>query len=757
MTRAIAGERTAERFTWHILSAALDWIPPGSIKAYLVALAIVAAATALRLALPDWIAADHFVTLVPAIMLSSILCGPGAGTFSVLLSALAADYFLFLPLFSLDVWSARDRVALATFVVIGEAIVLVAGAMRSAVGRLQEANAALRVTFESSPDAVLVADAAGTIVATNKLTEQFFGFAREELIGRPVEMLLPVRARQRHVALRPAFRADNKPREMGAGIAVLGRRRDGEEFPVTIRLGPIRRRGKPMVIATIRDLSVEKAMLAALADNALPDALFIHNHAGRFIQVNQGACESTGYSREELLSMAVPDVDQDFDLQRAQAEWNRFKPGERATLYGHHRRKDGSTFPVEVNFGVLGDTNQRLYIAIVRDITKRMKLDERIRHLQKVELLGQLTSGVAHDFNNVMAAIVTSLELAQLQVGLSPAVQQLIDSGLSAALSGARLSHRLLAFARKQPVKIERLNVNEVISGMVDLLGSTLGSAVKIELRLAADIWPVATDRAQIEGALMNLAVNALDAMPEGGKLTIMTANRQVKDPASVDRHALPADYVVTTVTDTGIGMTPEVLRRAFEPFFTTKTEGRGTGLGLSIIEGFAKESGGFVSIESQPGQGTTVSISLPRTDSGGSSIARDATESGLPRGKETILVVEDVAELRSAAVGLIGSLGYRTLVAPDASAALVLLDDHPEIDLVFTDIAMPGGLRGDDLARRIQASSPRVKILLTSGHPPQQGSEPTALTEFPLITKPYRVKDLALALRGILEPERIS
>ncbi len=377
--------------------------------------------------------------------------------------------------------------------------------------------------------------------------------------------------------------------------------------------------------------------------------------------------------------------------------------------------KNGRVVPLSW-MGVWSEAEQQHFF-IGRDISDREETDKRLRQAQRMDAIGQLTGGLAHDFNNLLGIIIGNLDLLRLKGGIDTEQEELIGDAREAALRGADLTSRLLAFARRQPLQPERLAINALVAGTVGLLARTLGENIPITVDLADDLWPVLVDRAQLEASLVNLATNARDAMPRGGRLMITTANRSL-DAEYVAAHSELAagDYVMIEVSDTGTGMPSELLSQVFEPFFTTKEPGRGTGLGLSMVFGFVKQSGGHINVYSEPGQGTTFRLYLPR-DLAGSAIAAPPPETASPTagGSETVLVVEDNEGMRRITRRQLTSLGYRVIEAASAAAALRLLEAE-NVALLFTDIVMPGEMDGVELARTAMVRWPALKVVLTSG-----------------------------------------
>jgi nitrogen-specific signal transduction histidine kinase/ActR/RegA family two-component response regulator len=389
-------------------------------------------------------------------------------------------------------------------------------------------------------------------------------------------------------------------------------------------------------------------------------------------------------------------------------------------------------------------------------MTERIAAEERLRRSQQIEALGQLTGGMAHDFNNLLGIIIGNLDL--LRSGPKDRVDaaELTDEALDAALRGADLIRRLLAFARRQPLQPQRIAINDLVAGIVNLLSRTLGEQVETRLQLAPDLWQTVVDPAQLESAVTNLATNARDAMPKGGRLTIATSNRQLDEHYAAQYAGVTAgDYVAIEVTDTGIGMPPEVVSRVFEPFFTTKQLGKGTGLGLSMVFGFIKQSGGHINVYSEPGKGTTFRLYLRRAE-GEIAMSDHVAATVQPpahRGGETVVLAEDNEKMRTVAARQLTDLGYRVLEAKDASEALGLLMTAQPVQLLFTDIVMPGGMDGMDLAREAVTRHPDLKVLLTSGfHEARLDRDELPVRHMRLLSKPYRKQELARVIREVLD-----
>src|SRR5579871_15446 len=421
-------------------------------------------------------------------------------------------------------------------------------------------------------------------------------------------------------------------------------------------------------------------------------------------------------------------------------------------------RKDGREIVVQEIASIHSDAAGRpvRMVGTSQDITERRSTEERLRQSQKMEAVGQLTGGVAHDLNNLLTVIIGSAEILEgLFEQQLPAATQPLGNIMNAVEQAASLTRRLLAFARKQPLEPRNVNINEFVTGMKPLLLRALGEQINIEMKTAPDLWTAYVDAHQVEAAVLNLAINARDAMAEGGHLMIETGNMSMdEEMAARYVDVAPGDYVSLSVSDDGEGMTPEVLARATEPFFTTKPAGKGTGLGLSMVYGFAKQSGGHMNIYSEVGQGTTVRLYFPRARvATAEAVPANTGRDTLPGGHETILVVEDEAAVRESAVATLTGLGYKVLEAGNGRDALALVAGGAGIDLLFTDVVMPGGVSGQALAQELRRSRPGLRVLYCSGYTQNAILQQNRLNgDTGLLQKPYRRHDLARKVRAILD-----
>jgi signal transduction histidine kinase len=395
-------------------------------------------------------------------------------------------------------------------------------------------------------------------------------------------------------------------------------------------------------------------------------------------------------------------------------------------------------------------------VQLREEAESRQRAEAQVRQMQKTEAISQLTGGIAHDFNNMLTIITGSLDLADRRMERDPPrARQLIGNAREAADRAGQLTARLLAFSRQQPLAPGIIDLNKLVSGMSELLARTLGDDIRLETVLAAGLWRSFADASQLESAVLNLCVNARDAMPEGGRLTLETANCHLDDAyAAAHAEVSAGQYVMVSVTDTGTGMPADVIERAFDPFYTTKPPGKGTGLGLSQVEGFVRQSGGHIKIYSEAGAGTAVKIYLPRhTGPGTAAVARDPAAAGLPLGQgELVLVVDDDDRVRQTSAGALAELGYQVLEAAGGAAALALLAEHPGVALLFTDVMMPD-MNGRQLAEAATARHPGLKVLYTTGYTRNAIVHNGMLDGgVNFLAKPFTLAQLAVKLREVLD-----
>jgi PAS domain S-box-containing protein len=429
------------------------------------------------------------------------------------------------------------------------------------------------------------------------------------------------------------------------------------------------------------------------------------------------------------------------------------------TLEGQGRYRDAAGRQVDLEAIFIPDCDdegqiQGCFVA-ARDITEKRLLEAELRQSQKMEAVGRLTGGIAHDFNNLLSVIVGNMQLLTRSLQQSPRLLRQAETALDAAMRGGELIKRLLAFARQQVLEPRIVDLNALIGGMYELLRRSLTGDIEIQRQCAADTWFTRVDPGQLENAVLNLVINARDAMPNGGVITIATRNEILSTERTQREDGLtPGEYAVVEVVDNGVGMSAETLKRVFEPFFTTKEMGKGSGLGLSMVYGFMKQSGGHVHITSAAQQGTTVRLYFPRSQAEAEEERVEGSiDADLPHGTETLLVVEDNAQVRGTAVEILASLGYRVHEAANGHQALERFMQYPDIALVFTDIMLPGGLLGTQLVEKLIERRTGLKVLLTSGFSDSSVVHSSLLGgAVELLPKPYQLQELARRVRGLLD-----
>ena len=505
------------------------------------------------------------------------------------------------------------------------------------------------------------------------------------------------------------------------------------------------------------EVNRSRELLDAVIEN-MPDALILKDADDdfRYVLVNRAGERLMGKDRSEIVGrvdhelfpedQATAFLEEDREVV-ATGQPRLCAERSLSTLNGI-RLIDTSKVPIPSGNGGHG-----FVLGIVRDLTEQKALEAQLRQSQRMHAVGRLTGGIAHDFNNILAIILGNVDLLREQLDDGSESAEMADEVLGAAAHGAELVHRLLAFSRMQHLEPTALDLNERLPAIVALLKRTLGEAISIKVKPAEDLWPAMVDPTQVDDALVNLAINARDAMPEGGSLTIETGNEVLDEEyAAQNVEVAPGDYVMLAVSDSGTGMAPGVIARAFEPFFTTKAEEKGTGLGLSQVYGWVKQSGGHIQIYSELGHGTTIKLYLPRATATAEGVS-DHTEPDTiaAGGNETILVVEDNPKVLRTVVRQLRDLGYASIEATNGAEALDMIRSGAGFDLLLTDIVMPGGITGYELAARVREIQPAVKILFTSGYTELAVTAGDA-NRGPLLSKPYRKQDLGRAIRAVLD-----
>ncbi|SHN83300.1 PAS domain S-box protein [Bradyrhizobium erythrophlei] len=613
---------------------------------------------------------------------------------------------------------------------------------------------------ESSNDAIITQALDGTITGWNPAAERLFGYTAVEAIGEHVDLIAPpeLLAELRDILAR-----------VGRGETIAHhettrKTRDGKLVTVSLSISPLHSISGEIIGASkiARDITESQRTQAALTQEieerqrifeTSQDLILVTDTKGTFVQVSPSSMAILGIRPDEMVGHSATEFIHPDDLDSTRQEMRSARRGHLMrnfeTRYLH---KDGHA----VNLSWMGTWSEpvRRHFFVGRDLTEKQAAEAQLRQVQKMDAVGQLTGGVAHDFNNILTVITGTIGILSDAVANDPqmsAIARMIDD---AAERGASLTKHLLAFARRQPLQPREIDVNTLVVDTIKLLRPTLGEQIQINPQLAQDSWPALVDPNQLTTAILNLSLNARDAMPSGGTLVVETSNVHLDDGyVAMNRDVSVGNYVMLAVSDTGSGISPENLERVFDPFFTTKEVGKGTGLGLSMVFGFVKQSNGHIKIYSEVGHGTTVKIYLPRATGLSDTPVESLASMSIEGGHETILVVEDDTLVRRYVITQIQSLGYKTLEASRASEALDIIDGPKHIDLLFTDVIMPGSMNGRQLVDTAIVRRPGLKTLFTSGYTENAIVHHGRLdTGVLLLAKPYRKSDLARMIRLALK-----
>jgi two-component system cell cycle sensor histidine kinase/response regulator CckA len=641
---------------------------------------------------------------------------------------------------------------------------------RRAQDALREREERLAVTLRSIGDAVIATDAAARVTLMNPEAERLTGWSAAEALGRPLHEVFEILDEDTGAAAEsPADRVLREGAVVGLGNHTSLLARDGTARPIADSGAPIRGTGGDVtgVVVVFRDQTLERAAerdlrqrelrFRAIFEQAAVGVVEVETASGRFLRVNGRFCEMLGYTPEEVQALTwrelthPDDVGQDLEGVRRMLQTG--TPHRREKRY---LRKDGSVLWARVNVNRIAMPGEAptSQVAVVEDITDQHALEERLRQAQKLESVGRLAGGVAHDFNNLLTVILSCASSLQqdLSGGLPAAIEE-VNEILGAGNRAADLTRQLLAFARKQLIAPVRLDLGVVVRNSERMLRRLLGEDVDLRVRLAPGLWTIHADPGQVEQVIVNLAVNARDAMPRGGALLIETANASVGPSAAGDGEGpLVGDWVQLRIRDTGLGMSAEVKAHLFEPFFTTKEPGKGTGLGLATVYGIVNRAGGRVRVESEPGQGSTFEISFPRHQGAAEQPSKPSSrrEEG---GSERILVVEDEPQVRNVLVRALQGAGYDVVPAAHPLAALELSPDElRQVKLLVTDVVMPG-LDGKELASELCRRLPELRVLYLSGYTQDAIAEHGVLeTGTQLLPKPFTGTQLLSRVRDILD-----
>ena len=638
-----------------------------------------------------------------------------------------------------------------------------------------------RDLLESIPDAIVAVDRDGTILQVNSQVQELFGYTRNELIGKKVEMLVPERFRPQHHDHRKNFEETPKIRRMGAGLDLYGRRRNGSEFPVEISLSPVSVEDGTIVLSAIRDISDRKRIeqelrraneelaertaeqigeyrsrLASIIDSS-EDAIIGKGLDGSITSWNKGAERIYGYAPEEVVGKHISILAPDDRPDEIPGILRKIARGESTEHFESVRvTKDGRKLNVSISVSPLRDAAGEIIgaSAIARDITAQRRAEDQLRQSQKMEAIGRLAGGVAHDFNNVLGIINACNEFLRDRIDPASEPSIYVENIKKATERGAALTRQLLAFSRKQVVQPVLFDLNDRLKDISKLLRPLMGDDVEIAILPRSKSAIIEADPGHLDQIVVNLAVNARDAMPQGGRFILETDVVEF-DQLFADQHPplTAGKYVLLAVSDTGSGMDRTVLSRIFEPFFTTKEPGKGTGLGLATVYGIAKQSGGHIWVYSEPGRGTRFKVYLPSAEHKLAPASAPEVETAVPkRHGTTILLVEDDEIMRSLTRQLLREQGYTVIEANNGKAALEWAKSNPgQADLLLTDVVMPV-MSGPELADHLMGVQPALKVVYMSGYTGELMEASERLKHGILLEKPFTRTALLNTLHKTLE-----
>jgi two-component system, cell cycle sensor histidine kinase and response regulator CckA len=625
-------------------------------------------------------------------------------------------------------------------------------------------EARYRQILSIAPDAILALDDQLNITMFNQAAERLFGYSADEAIGRTAELLLPARFFGTFRDRVLAFAASGgTAMQLATHDQLFARRKGGGEFPAEIYVSKLVEQDRMMFTAIVRDITDRENMVATLRRTAQtldgvvqssPFAILAIDSSRHVIAWNRSAERIFGPSAADVIGRPLGPLIESIGAEMGELIRRMLNGEVLRDLEIQQQSAGDAPLDLRVSGAPLHDDHRIGAVCIVEDVTESKATRRQLEHAQRMEAVGQLTGGLAHDFNNLLAVVIGNLDMLQDYLAETPEAKEPLELALKASLGGANLIRQLLAFSRRQALLTKAFDLGALVSSTRELLARTLGEHIEIEMRLAPDLWPALADPTQLESAIANLAINARDAMPEGGRLMLETANKHLDDSyAAANPDALPGDYVMLAVTDTGSGIPSEIINRVFEPFFTTKEQGKGSGLGLSMVYGFAKQSRGHVKIYSEVGHGTTVRLYLPRAVQ--ENVAAQPAAPAQPdiaKIDAMILVVEDNADVRKIVCRLLQDLGCGVVEASSGAAAIEILQSNRKIDLMFTDVVMPGGMSGTELVQLARRLRPGIKTLLTTGFAEASlRNRPQFAEAGEILTKPYRRQDLARKITSIL------
>ncbi|HEY1790358.1 MAG TPA: PAS domain S-box protein [Verrucomicrobiae bacterium] len=631
---------------------------------------------------------------------------------------------------------------------------------------LHESQRRFRDLFENSPDAIFVEDLQGTVLDVNLAASVLHGVPRDQLIGKnAIDHLVPKNQREEARREFEKLAGGKKTRVEGESLIVGGR-----VTPVELRANLIEYDGKPALLLHVRDVTERRATQTALQSSETlfrsvwensADGMRLTDESGTIVAVNEAFCKLVGLPQDQLegklftLIYAASENTQEM-LQQYRTNYATHEFSEIREF--HYNLHNGREVVLEVNNSFIELHGQpQLTLSLFRDITAQRRLEEQFRQAQKMEAIGQLAGGVAHDFNNILTVIQGHASLLSA-AKLSPSEDKSANQIVQAAARAAGLTRQLLTFSRRQLIQPKKLDLNKIVGNMTNMLGRLLGEDIALQLNYCQAAPTVEADAGMMEQVLLNLAVNARDAMPKGGQLAIRITVIEVDDGYIVRQpDARKGTYVCISVTDTGTGIAPENLPRIFEPFFTTKAIGKGTGLGLATVYGIVKQHQGWIELESNVGKGTTFRIFIPWISSDKVGSEKPTTAITVRGGEEGVLLVEDERPVRELVARVLERYGYKIFQADTGTNALEVWEQHKnEISLVLTDLVMPNNMNGRELAEKLWAQSPGLKVIFTSGYSADiVGKDFKLEPELNFLQKPYQPQTLALTIRRCLDGKR--
>jgi len=625
---------------------------------------------------------------------------------------------------------------------------------------LKERQLYLNTVQDTMVDGLVVISEKGTIRSVNKATLNIFGYSETELVGKNIKMLMKGEVHDSHDQYLANHVETGKGNIIGIGPReVEGYNKSGQKVDLELAVNKATVDGQLSFVGSLRDIttrkSAEKKMLqyASIIENSINEVYFIDSETFRIIDTNKSARDNLGYEAHEMNKMTVLDVKPEFSRKSFSKLVAPLKKGKlgRVRLETKHLRKDGTTYDVGVTLQLSSLEEKPIIVAMLEDITIEKVAAEQLRRAQKMESIGNLAGGIAHDFNNLLTAIQGGLQLLEMsQPNMSEEDREFLDLAKKASIRGADLTHRLLAFSRNQPLHAKSVEINKLITEALPLLKQSMTELIEVKFHPGKKDAFVNIDASELDNALLNIAINAAGAMPKGGAFTIEVGSKRITRKISNGKSIKPGNYVFIALSDTGCGMTRETLDKVFEPFFTTKEVGKGTGLGLSMVYGFVKQSGGYVTVYSEPNQGTTFNIYLPEIKAV-HEIEEQAKTFEIPINKEqgVILLVEDDKEVMHYVATALKTRGYNVLEALDGERAIKLMDETDKIDLLLSDVILPKGTLGPELGREFKKKFPNSTVLYTSGYTGKAIKDKGFdLSKEDLLTKPYNLEDLFQRVR---------